>query len=391
MACDAGAAVTPESARISSCRTAGGGRSFRHESCFRTDGDVPPPAEVWLTANRFRSVRLTVACAAAVSVCASTVVAARGPGANPANGSPPRLCRIAAFDGLLTLHARVSRTDRDPRADAPGPSEDWAQFERAATAILGFDTLMAEGAASVERLVTSLAGDRKALVPCDAGTVVRDRIAYRLALAGYSARDIALMLLEQASRADVDEEFARAMAGLGRSDALETRRPADAPAALVGSAPASSTDLMPGLTRVQPPGRPDAPLGVPAHLTGWVRHYSNLHGVDPRLVAAVIQSESGWNVASQSPKGAIGLMQLMPATASMLNVNPRDTLDNIRGGIAYLAGLLRTYGNVRHALIAYNAGPTHANQVIRGDRALYGETQRYLDAIAVLYPLGGEP
>jgi soluble lytic murein transglycosylase-like protein len=86
-------------------------------------------------------------------------------------------------------------------------------------------------------------------------------------------------------------------------------------------------------------------------------------------------------------KGAIGLMQLMPGTAAMLGVNPRDPLDNLRGGIAYLSGLLRTYNDVRLALIAYNAGPDHANRVIRGEVTIFPETRRYLDDIGAIYSL----
>jgi soluble lytic murein transglycosylase-like protein len=59
----------------------------------------------------------------------------------------------------------------------------------------------------------------------------------------------------------------------------------------------------------------------------------------------------------------------------------------VRGGIALLADLLQTYGNVRDALIAYNAGPTHADQVRRGERGLFDETRRYLEAIGRTYPL----
>jgi soluble lytic murein transglycosylase-like protein len=129
------------------------------------------------------------------------------------------------------------------------------------------------------------------------------------------------------------------------------------------------------------------PLGAPRDLEAQIRRYADAYQVDHRLVAAMIHQESNWQQASVSSKGALGLMQLMPATAAMLKVNPHDPVDNVRGGIAYLAGLLRTYGDLRHALIAYNAGPTHANQVIRGERSLFSETRRYLQAIATMYPL----
>jgi soluble lytic murein transglycosylase-like protein len=128
------------------------------------------------------------------------------------------------------------------------------------------------------------------------------------------------------------------------------------------------------------------PFGT-GDLSVLVRRYADAYQVDPLLVSAMIRHESNWQQASVSNKGALGLMQLMPATAAMLNVNPHDPVENIRGGIAYLAGLLRTYGDLRLALIAYNAGPTHANQVSRGERGLFAETRRYLDAIATMYPL----
>ena len=105
------------------------------------------------------------------------------------------------------------------------------------------------------------------------------------------------------------------------------------------------------------------------------------HEVRPGLVRAIIRVESAFNPRARSPKGAMGLMQLMPATAAELHVrDPYDPAQNIRGGVAYLRRLLDRFDNEELALAAYNVGPEavarHGNQV-----PPFRETRNYLDRV----------
>lgn len=107
-------------------------------------------------------------------------------------------------------------------------------------------------------------------------------------------------------------------------------------------------------------------------------------GLDPHLIRAVIANESAFDPAALSPKGASGLMQLMPATARSLGVgniwNPRE---NIRGGTAHLGRLLARYDDLALALAAYNAGEEAVDRY--GGIPPYPETQEYVRRVLRSY------
>ncbi|MEO8275279.1 MAG: lytic transglycosylase domain-containing protein [Thermoanaerobaculia bacterium] len=106
--------------------------------------------------------------------------------------------------------------------------------------------------------------------------------------------------------------------------------------------------------------------------------------LEPRLVRALVQVESGYNRGALSNKGAIGLMQLMPGTATDLAVtDPWDIDQNVRGGTSYLRQLIDRFGGIDLALAAYNAGPETVAKY--GGIPPYEETRNYVRRILHLF------
>lgn len=104
----------------------------------------------------------------------------------------------------------------------------------------------------------------------------------------------------------------------------------------------------------------------PQTINAFIQAAATDHGVDPFLIKAIIKAESNFDPSAVSPKGAQGLMQLMPATAKDLQVaDPFDPQDNITGGTKYLRSLLDSYGwNLELSIAAYNAGPGKVKDAI---------------------------
>ncbi|MBS3803916.1 MAG: lytic transglycosylase domain-containing protein [Oleiphilaceae bacterium] len=116
-----------------------------------------------------------------------------------------------------------------------------------------------------------------------------------------------------------------------------------------------------------------------------IKNAATEFGVDPALVRAVIHAESAFNARALSPRGAQGLMQLMPGTARELGVqNVKAPTENIRGGADYLARMLERFdGDIRLATAAYNAGPGAVGRY--GGIPPYAETQAYVERVGILH------
>lgn len=147
------------------------------------------------------------------------------------------------------------------------------------------------------------------------------------------------------------------------------------------------TPKMVGARPVNPPATPSARLPKPPEqIRKIVDEKARQHGVDPLLVHSVISVESAYNPYAVSPKGAEGLMQLMPGTARTLGVrNSLDPEQNIDGGVRYLKYLQTLFADERLVLAAYNAGEGAVARY--GWIPPYAETQHYVYEVGRRYGL----
>jgi soluble lytic murein transglycosylase-like protein len=143
-------------------------------------------------------------------------------------------------------------------------------------------------------------------------------------------------------------------------------------------------------TEVDPPvaPAPSAPEVKPAAVERNPRELveaaARKNGLPPHFVHSVVAAESGYRSDAVSPKGAVGLMQLMPATAQAYGADARDPAQNVEAGTAYLRELLIKYdGDPRRALAAYNAGPGAVDRY--NGVPPYAETQTYIERVLRKY------
>lgn len=140
-----------------------------------------------------------------------------------------------------------------------------------------------------------------------------------------------------------------------------------------------------GWPEARTPRSTPTPSATRSDYSGEIAAVAARHGVDPRLVEAVIRAESGGNPRAVSPKGAQGLMQLMPVRSAELGVsNPFDPRQNLDAGVRHLRDLLTRFGgDLRLALAAYNAG----EEAVRTHNGIppYRETREYVQKVLQLY------
>jgi len=259
----------------------------------------------------------------------------------------------------------------------------WQEFERVASAVLG--PKYHDNGESYAIWHDAFLGGVPLYIHPNPATLFRDDLVSRMAALGYAPKEIADVVYGRLSLRTL--ETARKMLMLGRSEKevscyLEAHYRAEGATqyrvAEPQSAPASPKPAPRSLRRRS---------GVHRNIFNpAVVKYANKYGVDPHLVRAVIRHESNWNPDARSRVGAIGLMQLMPGTARLLGVNPFDPLQNIEGGVRYLAGLLNHFDRDLDAtLLGYIGGPLYAERCLQGKAVPYGEVRAYLQNVKTSY------
>ena len=267
-----------------------------------------------------------------------------------------RLLDLAAIRRLVNALVRQgSAATEGERAAA------WADFSLVSQAVIGDPQIGSFDLSELARASTSGGGPH---VLATAGVSMRDEAAYQLLALGYSARETADVVSGRISQQALD--VARQMLAVGQTrettaNYLDSQYKRAIAVRRAGNVPT--------------PPRPGA---VPIAFDALIEKYASLHQVEAAIVRAIIQTESAFNPLARSNKGAVGLMQLMPLTARELGVDPFVPEQNIEGGIRYFSQLLRMFGGIELALVAYNGGPGYAQRYARGQVALYGETRDYV-------------
>lgn len=290
------------------------------------------------------------------------------PSAPAASVGPASVARPATpgrVDVRLLELAAVRRAVNSLIRTAPTMTEGeraaaWADVSLVAQSVVGDTRVDPLDLDEIAQAAVSGGGPSVSAMP---GVTIRDEAAYQLLALGYSARETADVIGGRISQRALDT--ARQMLAVGRSR--------DVAANYLDGQYKRVVAIRAAMSR--PPVRRGV---IPTTFDALIEKYAALHKVETAVVRAIIQTESAFNPLALSRKGAIGLMQLMPMTARELGVDPFVPEQNIEGGVRYFSELLRMFGGLELALVAYNGGPGYAQRYARGQAALYGETRDYV-------------
>jgi soluble lytic murein transglycosylase-like protein len=271
---------------------------------------------------------------------------------------PTREVRLLDLPGVRRLFDTLTR-ERSSMSDGEQAAA-WTEFALLAEAVVGEAPV---GPLTLEDLQGATRGP---VVQASSDVTTRDGAAYQLQALGYSARETADVVSGRISLAALDTALKMLMVGRGKEAAANYLDSQYRQVAALRAPP-------PGAVM---PGRP-----MLNAIDAAIEKYAALQGVDPVIVRAIIGVESAYDVAARSRAGAIGLMQLMPGTARALGVDPLIPEQNIAGGVRYFATMLKTFGGLELALVAYNGGPGFARRYAQGQIALYGETREYVKQV----------
>lgn len=208
-----------------------------------------------------------------------------------------------------------------------------------------------------------------------------------LAVAGLLAGPVRAQVYASAPGDDMGEPLVLSNFASEQTPQLLIDAPPPAPRTAGAAAEPRTIDPRMIEARTADPRTPDTPTivrapGVPDGLLPWFRHVGREQALPVSLLLAVAAAESGFNPRARSPKGAQGLMQLMPATAREMGVRQVWSVgDNLRGGASYLRGLLQRFsGDLSLALAAYNAGEGAVQRA--GNRIPdFEETRQYVPKV----------
>jgi soluble lytic murein transglycosylase-like protein len=289
---------------------------------------------------------------------ASASPSAQAPAASAAAPQQIHLFELAAVRRLF--HSLARRGDVMSEGERAAALADFTMLSEA---VVGGS---AGGPYTFDELTRVSSSGQSPRVSAVRGVANRDEAAYQLLSLGYSARETADIVSGRISQGALDTAQRMIAVGSGREAAANYL---DTQYRLVSAA----------RSRQRRPA-PNTRYAATA-FDGLIQRYANLHGVEAAVVRAIMQTESAFNPAARSHAGAIGLMQLMPSTARELGVNPFVPEQNIEGGVRYFSQLVRMFGGIELALVAYNAGPGFAQRYARGQAVLYGETREYVKRV----------